>query len=48
MIITDRFGKGVIFEDLSNIEIKTIAERFIRCFYRYYGFLDAIISDRGG
>jgi hypothetical protein len=48
MVITDRLGKGVIFEDLPDIETKTVAERFIRCFYKYYGLSDAIISDRGG
>ncbi len=48
MVITDRLGKGVIFEDLPDIETETVAERFIRCFYRYHGLPDAIVSDRGG
>jgi hypothetical protein len=48
IVITDRFGKGVIFEDLPDIEIKTVAERFIRYFYKYHGLSNAIISDRGG
>jgi hypothetical protein len=48
MVITDRLGKGVIFEDLPDIETETVVERFMRCFYRYHGLLDAIVSDRGG
>ena len=48
MVITDRLGKGVIFEDLSDIETETVAERFMHCFYRYHGLPDAIVSDRGG
>jgi hypothetical protein len=47
MVITDRLGKGVIFEDLPDIEAETVAKRFIRCFYRYHGLPDAIVSDRG-
>jgi hypothetical protein len=45
MIITDRLGKGVIFEDLPDIEIEMVVERFMRCFYRYYELSDAIVSD---
>ena len=47
MVITDRLGKGVIFEDLPDIEAETVAKRFVRCFYRYHGLPDAIVSDRG-
>jgi hypothetical protein len=47
MVITDRLGKGVIFEALPDIEAKTVAERFIYCFYRYHGLPEAITSDRG-
>ena len=48
MVITDRLGKGVIFEDLPDIETETVTRRFIRCFYRYHGLPEAIVSDRGG
>jgi hypothetical protein len=48
MVITDRLGKGVIFEDLSDIETETVARRFMHCFYRRHGLPEAITSDRGG
>ena len=48
MVITDRLGKGVIFEDLPDIEAETVARRFIHCFYRHHGLPEAITSDRGG
>jgi hypothetical protein len=47
MVITCRLSKGVILEGLKEIIAEAVAERFIRCFYRHYGFLRAIISDRG-
>ena len=47
MVITDRLGKGVIFEALPNTETETVAKRFIYCFYRYHGLPEAITSDRG-
>ena len=47
MVITDRLGKGAIFEDLPDIEAKTVARCFIRCFYRHHGLPEAITSDRG-
>jgi len=45
MVITDRLGKSMIFEDLPNIEAETVVVRFIQCFYRYHGLLEAIMSD---
>ena len=47
MVITDRLGKGVIFESLPNIEADTVAQRFMHCFYRHHGLPSAITSDRG-
>ena len=47
IVITDRLGKGVIFEDLPNIEAETVAVRFMQCFYRHHGLPEAITSDRG-
>lgn len=47
MVITDRLGKGVILESLPDISTDTVADAFIRCFYRHHGFPDAIVSDRG-
>jgi hypothetical protein len=41
----DRLRKNVVFEDLLNIKIETVAERFMCYFYKYYGLLDAIISN---
>jgi hypothetical protein len=48
MVITDRLGKGVILEDLPDIEAETVAKRFMHCFYRHHGLPEAITSDRGG
>lgn len=47
MVITDRLGKGVIFEDLPDINTETVARRFIHCFYWRHGLPEAITSDRG-
>ena len=47
MVITDRLSKGVIFESLPDIEAKTVAQRFMQCFYRHHGLPEAITSDRG-
>lgn len=47
MVITDRLSKGVIFKALADINTETVARAFIRNFYRYHGFPDAIVSDRG-
>ena len=46
IIIIDRLRKGVIFEDLLDIEIKIIIRRFIRYFYRYYRLLEVINHDK--
>jgi hypothetical protein len=48
IVITDKFGKDIIFEDLPDIKTETVVGRFIRYFYRYYRLLDAIVFDRGG
>jgi hypothetical protein len=46
IIIINRLGKSVIFEDFLNIKIETVIKRFIRCFYRYYRLLNAIVFNR--
>jgi hypothetical protein len=45
MIIMDKLRKGVIFKDLLDTKTKIIIERFIHYFYKYYGLLNAIISN---
>lgn len=47
MVITDRLGKGVIFEALPNIEAETVARVFVQCYYRHHFVPRAIVSDRG-
>jgi RNase H-like domain found in reverse transcriptase/Reverse transcriptase (RNA-dependent DNA polymerase)/Integrase zinc binding domain/Chromo (CHRromatin Organisation MOdifier) domain len=45
--VTDRLSKGVILEGLPNIEAKTLADWFVRHFYRHHFLPNAIVSDRG-
>ena len=47
LIITDRLGKGIILELCNSMDAETVAEIFIRRFYRQHGLPAAIISDRG-
>ena len=47
IVIINRLRKGVIFKDLLDIEAKTVANRFMRYFYRHHGLPDAITSDQG-
>jgi transposase InsO family protein len=47
MVITDRLGKGVLLEACTDIKVETVAEIFIRTFYRHHGLPAAIVSDRG-
>ena len=47
MVITDRLGKGVIFEPCSDITAETLTEAFVRRFYSEHGLPAAIVSDRG-
>jgi hypothetical protein len=47
VVITDRLGKGVIFDGLPNIQADTVAEWFVRTYYRHHFLPKAIVSDRG-
>ena len=47
MVIMDRMTKGVILQDMKDVSAEAIAERFIKCYYPYYGVPTAITSDQG-
>ena len=47
LVIVDRFSKGVILKPVSDITTEGLASLFLKLFYRYYGLLSAITSDRG-
>lgn len=47
MVITNRLGKGVILKACPNTETETITRLFIVYFYRNYGVLIVIVSNRG-
>ena len=47
MVITDRLGKGAIFEAIEDMTAESVAWIFIRIFYRNHGVPTAIVSDRG-
>ena len=47
MVITDRLGKGVIFEPLHTITALDVAQVILQTFYRHHGLPAAIVSDRG-
>jgi hypothetical protein len=44
--ITNHLGKEIILKTYSNMQTKTIIEKFVRLFYRYHEILTIIISDR--
>lgn len=47
VVITDRLGKGIMCEGLRDIKAKTVANWFLRTFYRQHYLPRAIVSDRG-
>jgi hypothetical protein len=47
IVITDRLGKGVVADGLSDLEAETVAKWFIRRYYPYHFLPFAIVSDRG-
>ena len=47
LIIIDKLGKGVILEFYDSVDAETVADIFIRRFYRQHGLPALIISDRG-
>lgn len=47
MVVTDRLGKGVIFEPMKTITAEALAEAFVRRVFSQHGLPDAIVSDRG-
>jgi len=47
LVITDRLGKGAIFEPCDDMTAEAVALTFIRIFYRHHGLPSAIVSDRG-
>ena len=46
LIIIDKLKKGVILKFCNSMDAETVAEIFIRRFYRQHGLLAIIISDR--
>ena len=47
MVVTDRLGKGTIFDGLEDIQAETVAKWFVRNYYRHHFLPRAIVSDRG-
>ena len=47
MVITDRLGKGVIYEPMTQITTEAVADRLLWCFIRHHGVPTSIVSDRG-
>ena len=47
LIITCRLTGNVILEDLVTIDTPTVANAFLKCFFRHHGFPEWIVSDRG-
>jgi hypothetical protein len=47
LVLTDRLGKGVIFEPFDKMDAETLARKFIKIFYAHHGLPAAIVSDRG-
>jgi hypothetical protein len=47
MVITDRLLKSVTLEAMTSMEAEECAERFLQCHYRFHGFPNALVSDRG-
>ena len=47
LIITDRLSKSVILIPILLIFTSTVATAFIKDYIPYYGFLKAIINDKG-
>lgn len=47
LIITCRLTGNVILEDLVTIDTPTVADAFLKCFFRHHGFPEWIVSDRG-
>ena len=47
LVITDRLNKGVILIPMLLISAPAVAAVFMEYYILYYGFLKAIINDRG-
>jgi hypothetical protein len=47
LVITDRLSKGAIFKPYNNIIVEVVVLMFIYIFYRYYGLLSIIVSNKG-
>jgi hypothetical protein len=47
LVITDRLGKGKMYECMKTVTAEAVADRFIRSYVRHHGFPRAIVSDRG-
>lgn len=48
MVITDRLSKDLVLAPLPNLEVETVARKFIERAVAYHWLPDAIVSDRGG
>ena len=46
-VITDRLGKGVLYDAVKDLSAEATADLFIKTFIRHHGLPNAITSDRG-
>jgi transposase InsO family protein len=47
LVVTDRLSKGVLVDALQDITAETLADWFVRTYYRRHAIPKAIVSDRG-